>query len=95
MNAEPHPLAPLRAEIDAIDEAMVRLLARRAEVVTRVAQVKAREGFPALIPERVEEVVAHARNTAASAGLDPALAETVWRAMIGWFVDWEARELKG
>ena len=33
-------LAPFRAEIDAIDEAMVDLLAKRLDVVKRVVEVK-------------------------------------------------------
>ncbi len=90
---KPHPLAELRAEIDALDAEMVRLLARRARVVEKVAAVKAAAGIPALIPERIEEVVARVKTLAAAEDVDPALAEEVWRAMISWFVEFEERNL--
>ncbi|MDP4822840.1 MAG: chorismate mutase [Aestuariivirgaceae bacterium] len=88
-----HPLSELRAEIDALDAELVKLLAKRARVVERVAAVKAAEALPALIPERVEEVVARVKALAVKEGVDPALAESVWRAMIAWFVDYEEHTL--
>jgi isochorismate pyruvate lyase len=91
--SKPHPLNELRAEIDALDAELVKLLARRARVVERVAAVKAAESLPAFIPERVEEVVARVKDLAAAEGVDPSLAESVWRAMIGWFVDYEEQTL--
>lgn len=90
---KPHPLAELRAEIDALDAELVKLLARRARVVERVAAVKAAESLPAFIPERVEEVVARVKALAAAEDVDPALAESVWRAMIGWFVAFEEQAI--
>jgi isochorismate pyruvate lyase len=86
-------LADLRREIDALDTQMIELLASRAAVVARVAELKAREGLPALIPDRVEEVITHVRALAIGQGLDPALAETVWRAMIAGFVAFEEQVL--
>jgi len=93
--SKPHPLSDLRAEIDALDAELVKLLAARARVVERVAAVKAAEALPALIPERVEEVVARVKELAVSEGVDPALAESVWRAMIAWFVAFEEKKLAG
>lgn len=90
---KPHPLSDLRAEIDALDAELVKLLARRARVVERVAEVKAAEALPALIPERVEEVVTRVKALAVNEGVDPALTEAVWRAMIAWFVDYEDQTL--
>jgi len=82
-------LAGLRAEIDAIDTAIVALLARRFAVVDRVIVVKERDGLPALLPERVEEVVARVRAAAAAAGVPAEAAESVWRALIGQTIAYE------
>ncbi|MFD0363027.1 chorismate mutase [Nocardia sp. GCM10030253] len=43
-------------------------------------------------PARVEQVVALARERATAAGLAPDVAESVWRAMIGAFIELELVE---
>ncbi|WP_448952254.1 chorismate mutase [Labrys neptuniae] len=86
-------LADLRREIDAIDEKLVRLLADRLKVVQRVVKVKHRDGLPANIPERVEEVVATVCRRAEAEGLPPDLAELIWRDMVAWIIDYENRHL--
>ncbi|GAA1032908.1 hypothetical protein GCM10009557_32930 [Virgisporangium ochraceum] len=40
-------------------------------------------------PDRVEQVVAAVRAKAVSAGLEPAVAEAVWRSMIAAFIEVE------
>ncbi|MFK8251109.1 chorismate mutase [Ancylobacter terrae] len=86
-------LAPLRAEIDAIDRELVALLARRLGVVEKVIAVKRAEGIAALLPERIEDVVTKVRAQAQANGTPPDLAETLWRAMIEWVVAYEEERL--
>lgn len=86
-------LAPFRAEIDAIDREMVALLARRFDVVQRVIEVKRAEGLAALLPERVEDVVEKVKDEAQAQGVPPDLAETLWRDLIQWIVDYEHARL--
>jgi isochorismate pyruvate lyase len=86
-------LSDLRREIDVIDEKLVHLLASRLKVVQRVVKVKSRDGLPANVPERVEEVVASARRMAAAEGLPPDLAEVIWRDMVSWIIAYEDRHL--
>ena len=88
-------LAPLRAEIDAVDAEIVALLGRRMAVVEQVLAIKRREGIAALLPDRVEEVVRNVRDRAEQKDVPPALAEAVWRAMIGWVVAYEDERLGG
>lgn len=86
-------LRALREDIDAIDRRLVGLLAQRMQVVDQVIARKREAGLPALIPDRVEEVVAKVRAEAARVGLAPDLPETVWRAMMSWVIDYESRHL--
>jgi isochorismate pyruvate lyase len=88
-------LSDLRREIDVLDEQIVRLLASRMQVVKRVVKVKRRDGLPANIPKRVEEVVAAARKRAQAEGLPPELAELLWRDMINWIIGYEDQHLAG
>jgi isochorismate pyruvate lyase len=47
----------------------------------------------ALVPERVAEVLAHVRSEAVARGLDPALAEALWRQIIDWAIAREEEAL--
>lgn len=85
----------LRAHIDALDERLVALMARRSALIDRAARIKARDGLPARIDSRVEEVVANARRHAENAGLDPDLIEDIWRRMIDAAIEQEERHLNG
>jgi isochorismate pyruvate lyase len=91
--SEREVLAGCRAEIDALDAELVRLLARRLEVVDRVVEIKKANGIPALLPERVDEVVAHVREEAEACGAPPALAEDIFRALIAWTIGYEESKL--
>lgn len=81
----------LRAEIDALDSSIVDLLVLRASYIDRAIELKPAEGLPARIPARVEEVVGKVCNTARDKGLDPELVEGLWRQLIDWSIDREAR----
>lgn len=89
----PGSLADVRARIDGIDGELVRLLAERQALVRAAAAFKTDERS-VRAPDRVEQVVALARSRAAEAGLSPDVAEPVWRAMIGAFIDLELGEVE-
>lgn len=58
-------LKPYRAEIDALDAQIVDLLIQRLDIIHQVAAVKKREKIPAVLEDRVREVI---DNAAAKAG---------------------------
>jgi isochorismate pyruvate lyase len=76
----------LRAIIDRIDDELVKLLAARQACIDRAAEIKAAEGLPANIPERVREVLDRVRARAQAAKFDPDLAVLIWRSMIDWSI---------
>ncbi len=83
----------VRREIDRIDEQMVELLARRFAYVDRAWQIKQGTREHANVPWRVQQVIDKVRAHARNKGLPPALAEALWRQMIGWFIQYEAERL--
>lgn len=85
----------LRARIDALDARLVALLAERSALIDEAARIKTRERLPARIHSRVEEVAANARRLAEEHGLDPDLAERLWRVMMDHFIAQEDRVLGG
>jgi isochorismate pyruvate lyase len=74
-------MAQLREAIDALDRRLVELLAQRQRYVERAAVLKQRR--EAVRDEaRVEEVLAKVVAEGRKAGLSPAIAAAVWRALI-------------
>ncbi len=84
--AECETMADIRAEIDRLDEALVRLFATRAGYIDRAGQIKTEIGLPARITSRVEEVVSNVRRHAVAHGLPPELVEKLWRRLIDWSI---------
>lgn len=96
MNRDPAActtMSELRAIIDALDEDIVALLAKRAACIDRAVEIKRQAGLPARIDDRVEQVALNARDRAARAGLDPAFVEGLWRQLIEWSIAREERAL--
>lgn len=88
-------MTALRVRIDALDSRLVAMLAERSRLIDRAAQIKARDGLPALIETRVEQVVDNVRALAEVEGVDPDLVEGVWRLMMVHFIAQEDRYLAG
>ena len=74
-------MTEVRAGVDAVDRALVALLARRQRYMEAAARIKpSREAVRDLA--RVEAVVANVLGEAGAAGLSAAIAEPVWRVLI-------------
>ena len=93
MSADREFLADARREIDALDEELVALLARRLRIVEGVIAIKREHGIPALLPERVEEVVSYVTAQARDVGAPPDLAEILYREIIAWTIRYEEGKL--
>jgi isochorismate pyruvate lyase len=46
------------------------------------------------VPWRIQQVVDKVRAQAEEKGLPPELAESLWRQMIGWFIQYEEEQLE-
>jgi isochorismate pyruvate lyase len=86
-------MADIRAEIDRLDEELVRLFAERAGYIDRASEIKAEINWPARIEGRVEEVVTNVRRHAGTYGLPPDLVEKLWRRLIDWSIAREESRL--
>lgn len=82
-------LKPYRARIDALDDQIIDLLAQRLAIIDEVAKVKADRDIPAVIEERVQEVIEHAATRAREKGVDPELARRIYAVIVAWCCDVE------
>lgn len=84
-------IGEVRAEIDRIDDSIVKLIAERGEYVTQAAGFK-KNSDDVKAPDRVEKVIAGVRAKAEKYGADPDTVETVYRTMINCFINAETNE---
>lgn len=83
-------LEEVRSEIDALDQQLLQLLAKRQQWVHRAGELKPKGDDNAVrAPDRVNAVIAARREAAVEIGLSPEVAEAVWRAMIDAFIAYE------
>ena len=86
-------MSELRVEIDAIDQALIDLLAARSTYIDRAVDLKRIEGLPARVPDRVREVLDGVRARARERDLDEHLVDQLWRTLIEWAIERESRSL--
>lgn len=81
-------MAEVRAGVDAIDRALVELLAVRQGYMDAAARIKTDRKVVRDVP-RIEDVVAKVKAAARQAGLSEAIAEPVWRTLIDRCIAYE------
>jgi isochorismate pyruvate lyase len=74
-------MAEVRAEIDRIDRALVKLLSERQGYIERAAEIKS-DRIAVRDEVRVQDVIAKILAEARKAGLDAEIAEAVWRTLV-------------
>jgi chorismate mutase len=84
-------IAPLRTEIDRLNEEILDKLRERVEVALKIAEVKKRHGVPIVDPAREEKVLDRVGSLAANRGLDPVAVRRVFRAVIDLCVEAEEK----
>ncbi|HHN67153.1 MAG TPA: chorismate mutase [Thermopetrobacter sp.] len=92
--AECENMDEVRREIDRVDARLVELLAERFSYVDRAWQLKQGTSEGATVPWRIQQVIDKVRGRAEEHGLPPALAEALWRQMIGWFIQYEEERMR-
>ena len=81
-------MAEVRQGVDAIDRALVALIAERQGYMDAAARIKT-DRHVVLDKARIEDVVAKVKVAATEAGLSHAIAEPVWRTMIDRCIAYE------
>ena len=79
----------IRRRIDKTDRKILRLLGRRFRSVDEIARVKERLGLEVFQPERIDDMIRARRALAGYFGLNPGLAEKIYRAIIAEAMEYE------
>jgi len=80
--SELEPVAELRARLERVDTELLRLAAERIRLGRAVGEAKIRLGLPTVDYAQERAVLDRGRHVAASAGLDPAVAEDLLAGLI-------------
>lgn len=89
-------MSQVRVEIDRIDDELVDLIAARFGYVERAWQLK-NNPADARVPWRIQQVIDRVKARAVAKELPEEMVDMVtsqWRAMIGWFVQYEEEKLR-
>ena len=81
-------MAEVRQGVDALDRALVALLAERQRYMDAAARIKS-ERHTVLDTARIEDVVTKVKAAAREAGLSEEIAEPVWRLLIDRCIAYE------
>ncbi|MCY1021695.1 chorismate mutase [Pyxidicoccus sp. MSG2] len=88
-------LQGFRQELDAIDEELVRTVARRLQLCDRIAGWKRENGIPMMQPHRIEHVKRRCTEMGAAQGLDSAFVESLYTLIIDEACRREERIIEG
>ena len=72
-----------RQEIDALDEEIIRALARRFEIVREVGAHKARSGVPVMQPDRIKQIKDRCTELGTRYGVRPEFLHRMYDLIIG------------
>lgn len=86
--ADCQTMTEVRQGVDALDRALVKLLAERQGFMDAAARIKPHRGV-VRDEARIEDVVTKVRAAAREAGLSEAIAEPVWRTLIDRCIAYE------
>ena len=86
--AECQTMTEVRQGVDALDRALVILLAERQGYMDAAARIKPNRAAVRDVA-RIEDVVAKVKAAAREAGLSEAIAEPVWRTLIEGCIAYE------
>lgn len=84
-------IAKLRADITALDGALLELLERRFNLAARVGRIKAERRRPVIVREVEREVLSRAREAVEFCGISPEVMEDIFRAIIRGSVERQHR----
>ena len=88
MPADCETMLDVRKGVDALDRALVLLLAERQRYMDAAARIKG-ERHTVLDTARIEDVVDKVKAAARAAGLSEEIAEPVWRTLIDRCIAYE------
>ncbi len=75
-------LSMYRDEIDAIDDEVVKLLARRFGVAAQVARYKRERGIAVRLQDRIGQVLDRVEQAAKNNGAEPEAIRTIYQTVI-------------
>jgi chorismate mutase len=86
-------LKPYRARIDALDDKIVDLLVERIGIIREVGALKFENNIPAVLQDRVDEVINNAAARGKDKGIDPELVRRLYTILVGYSC-WLEDEIK-
>ncbi|MNE05627.1 T-protein [compost metagenome] len=75
-------LNEFRQQLDAVDTAILKLVAERMDIIHQVGLFKKQAGIPVMQPNRVATVLDSRAEVAQGLGINPDVARRIWDVLI-------------
>jgi chorismate mutase len=76
------PIEALREEINRIDREIIRLIARRQDIASKIVRIKINEGLPVHDEERVKGILESSFNYAVEHKINPVYIQEIMMILI-------------
>tara|TARA_B100001175_G_C19364082_1_gene568520 strand:+ start:564 stop:845 length:282 start_codon:yes stop_codon:yes gene_type:complete len=86
-------LSKLRKKLDALDEKLLTIIKKRANLVNRVLKNKKYKN-QIIDKKRIRQIHKTIRKKSLKNKIDPNVTKRIWRAMIKAFIDYEYKNFK-
>ena len=87
-------LQPYRKRIDELDDKIVDLLVERIGIIHEVAEVKGANDIPAVLPDRVNEVINRCSDRAGSKKIDADFVRGLYTDIVRFSCNLESKLMK-
>ncbi len=87
-------LKPYREKIDALDDKIVDLLAERIGIIHEVAKLKGANDIPAVLPDRVNEVIDRCSDRAGSKKIEADFVRRLYTDIVQYCCQLESKLMK-
>ena len=86
-------LSKIRSELDKLDNALIKVIKRRTNLVKKVLALKEKKS-EIIDQRRIKTILNNIRKKSLKNNIDPKITNRIWKNMIWSYIDFERRNFK-
>ena len=86
-------LSKIRAQLDKLDDSLIRIIKKRTNLVKKVLALKDKKK-QIVDQKRIKIILQNIKKKSLKKGIDPKITNKIWKNMIFAYVDFEKRNFK-
>ena len=86
-------LSKIRAELDSLDNSLIRIIKKRTNLVKKVLKLKDKRN-QIVDQKRIRRILKNIKTKSLNNNIDPKITNRIWKNMIYAYIDFERRNFK-